>query len=189
MHPLANLSAALAVRFSHPAGGFAAASAREATVFGSRRPGFPFPLVPERVVTRWIVYMQAQGITRVLCLLPTRQLRGYHQLIETYRQSFGTANVCWSPIDDFTLANITALTQMIIPFLAESEREQQRVVVHCSGGVGRTGHILAAWLVSSRGMSNEQAIEAVRQTGRNPRESRDPGLERLLDACRTAFAT
>ncbi len=35
-------------------------------------------------------------------------------------------------------------------------------------GVGRTGHILAAWLVSGRGMSNKDAIAAVQQTGKNP---------------------
>jgi len=132
--------------------------------------------------------MQSQQVARVVCLLPQRQLAGYNHLLEAYKQSFGTSNVCWSPIQDFKLADASALTQDILPFLAAADQHQERVVVHCSGGVGRTGHILAAWLVSFRGMSNEQAIQAVQQTGRNPRESGDPGLEQLLDRCRSVFA-
>ena len=124
----------------------------------------------------------------MVCLLPQRQLAQYRGLVQAYIGSFGTSNVCWSPIEDFKLADATALTQVILPFLADADQQQERVVVHCSGGVGRTGHILAAWLVSFRGMSNEQAIQAVRQTGRNPRESRDPGLDQLLDRCRSVFA-
>lgn len=58
-------------------------------------------------------------------------------------------------------------------------------MVHCSGGIGRTGHVLAAWLVSIRGFSNKDAlakltvrvafrrkgIAAVKRTGRNPYEA------------------
>jgi protein-tyrosine phosphatase len=132
--------------------------------------------------------MQSQQIARVVCLLPQRQLTGYTHLLEAYIRSFGASKVCWSPIEDFKLADVTALTHVILPFLADSDQHQERVVVHCSGGVGRTGHILAAWLVSFRSMSNEQAIQAVQQTGRNPRESGDPALEQLLDRCRNVFA-
>ncbi|MEH2433087.1 MAG: hypothetical protein V7K25_02320 [Nostoc sp.] len=73
------------------------------------------------------------------------------------------------------------------------------VVVHCSGGIGRTGHILAAWLVSVRGLSNQAAINAVKKTGRNPYEAalvavfrgRNPltfvkELDMLLNDCRLA---
>ena len=185
---LNQLTAWLARRLSNPARGFGSAIVGEPTVFGARRPGFPFPVVSSTTVDTWIQFMQSQQIARVVCLLPQRQLAGYSHLLEAYMQSFGTSNVCWSPIEDFTLADATALTQVILPFLANADQHQQRVVVHCSGGVGRTGHILAAWLVCFRGLSNEQAIQAVRQTGRNPRESRDPGLDQLLDRCRSVFA-
>ena len=33
------------------------------------------------------------------------------------------------------------------------------------------GHVLAAWLVSGRGLPNSAAIAAVRKTGRNPYEA------------------
>jgi Dual specificity phosphatase, catalytic domain len=63
------------------------------------------------------------------------------------------------------------LTQQILPFLADANQKGEKVVVHCYGGSGRTGHVLAAWLVYARGLSNQAAVEAVKQTGRNPYEA------------------
>jgi len=188
MTALNQLFSWLTRRLSNPARGFGPARVGEPTVFGARRPGFPLPVVSSTTVDTWIQFMQSQQIGRVLCLLPQPQLAGYTHLLQAYMQSFGTSNVCWSPLEDFKLADATALTQVILPFLADADQHQERVVVHCSGGVGRTGHILAAWLVSFRGMSNEQAIQAIRQTGRNPRESGDLELDQLLDRCRSVFA-
>jgi len=178
----------LAQWMSSPERGFSVASEEEPCVFGARRPGFPFPRVSSLLVHSWIAFMRAQGITRVLCLLPPRQLDAYDDLLGTYRQIFGEHNVLWVPIEDFHLAEETQLIDQILPFLAEGERQQEKTVVHCSGGVGRTGHVLAAWLVSGRGMSNEEAIAAVKRQGRNARESRDKRLDMLLDRCRGVFS-
>jgi protein-tyrosine phosphatase len=179
----------LAEWINNPARGFTAASEREQFIFGARRPGFPFHRVSSALLQQWIVFMQAQGITRVLCLLPPQQLAAYDDLLGAYRQIFGKHNVLWIPIDDFHLAEETQLIEQIVPFLAEAEQQQEKTVVHCSGGVGRTGHVLAAWLVSYRGMSNEEAITAVKRQGRNARESRDKRLDGLLDRCREVFSS
>ncbi len=178
----------LAGWMSNPERGFTAASEQEHCVFGARRPGFPSSHVSSRQLQRWIAFMQAQGITRVLCLLPPRQLAAYDDLLGTYRQAFGEHNVLWVPIDDLHLAEEAQLIDQIVPFLAEAEQQQEKTVVHCSAGVGRTGHILAAWLVSRRGMSNEEAITTVKRQGRNARESRDKRLDELLDRCRDVFS-
>lgn len=172
---------------SNPERGFSAASEQEPCIFGARRPGFPFPRVPSHLVHSWIAFMQAQGITRVVCLLPPRQLTAYDALLEIYRQRFGEHNVLWVPIADFHLAEEAQLVEQILPFLAQADQRQEKTVVHCSGGVGRTGHVLAAWLVSHRSMSNEEAIAAVSRQGRNARESRNKNLDLLLDRCRAAF--
>jgi protein-tyrosine phosphatase len=178
----------LAGWMSRPEWGFSAASLQEPFVFGARRPGFPFPRVSSALVHAWIAFMQAQGITRVLCLLPSRQLDSYADLLGTYRHRFGEHNVLWVPIADFHLADEGQLIEQMLPFLAEGVRHHEKTVVHCSGGVGRTGHVLAAWLVSYRGMSNEEAIAAVKSQGRNAREARDKRLDILLDRCRAAFS-
>jgi protein-tyrosine phosphatase len=181
--------AKLAQRISNPMHGFSAAYEQEQIVFGARRPGFPFPRVSSRLLQSWVAFMQAQGITRVLCLLPPRQLAAYDDLLGTYERVFGRHNVLWVPIDDFHIAEETQLIDQIVPFLVEAERQQEKTVVHCSGGMGRTGHVLAAWLVSRRGMSNEEAIMTVKRQGRNAREARDKGLDRLLDRCREVFSS
>jgi protein-tyrosine phosphatase len=170
---------------------FSAASENELIVFGSTRPGY----TNEQVI-EWIEFMQNQGVKRVCCLLPETQLSHYSDLLSIYRQVFGFEQVCWAPIKDFNFAAPEILVHKILPFLATANQQNEKVVVHCSGGIGRTGHVLAAWLVAGRGLSSKSAIAAVKQTGRNPHEAviaapfkgRNPWkvaaeLKTLLDEC------
>lgn len=175
---------------------FTAASENESIVFGAARPGYS-----DEEVNQWIKFMQNQHIKRVCCLLPEAQLTRYSDLLGTYRETFGQDQVCWAPIEDFQLADRETLIHQILPFLISANDKAERVVVHCSGGIGRTGHVLAAWLVGGRGFSNKEAIAAVKRTGRNPHEAaiaallkgQNPwkvleALNMLLDDCRHAVA-
>lgn len=47
-------------------------------------------------------------------------------------------------------------------FIEEHLARNEAVVVHCRGGKGRTGTVLAAWLVS-RGLGADEAIRRVRE--------------------------
>jgi atypical dual specificity phosphatase len=49
-----------------------------------------------------------------------------------------------------------------IRFIAEQRAEQQPVAVHCEAGLGRTGTMLATYLIS-QGASAESAIRRVRE--------------------------
>jgi protein-tyrosine phosphatase len=150
---------------------FAAASAHESIVFGAARPGYS-----DVRVNQWIEHMQRQEIQHVCCLLASAQLNRYGDLLNIYRRSFGSDRVCWAPIEDFQLIERETLVHQILPFLSTADQLQEKVLVHCSGGVGRTGQVLAAWLVYGRGFSVREAIATVNRTGRNPYESAIMGL-------------
>jgi len=135
-------------------------------------------------VDQWLEFMAGRGIRRVVCLLMPEQLEYYDDLLGRYRAHFGGDRIGYAPIPDQFLAELPTLTSGILPFLAQADRRGEPTVVHCSAGIGRTGHVLAAWLVACRSYTNQDAVAAVARGGRNARESGDPRLDALLDACR-----
>lgn len=170
---------------------FKPAARDEPIIFGAERPGYPASSVDEGVIRDWILFMKDKNIKRVCCLLSQSQLDYYDEdLLAVYRQEFGEENICWAPVEDYHLAGIHMLKRQILPFLAESDANKERVVVHCSGGIGRTGHILAAWLVHGRRFEVADALSEVKETGRNPFEAVESGtatkhqLHVLLSECR-----
>lgn len=151
---------------------FGPAQAGETIVYGAQRPGYNSNSVGDARLHQWIAFMIENGIQRVCCLLPPDQLRYYSSdLLEEYRRFFGASNVCSAAVPDYHLCDQHLLETLVLPFLARSVEAAARVVVHCSGGSGRTGHVLAAWLVRYRGLSVGEALDAVVATGRDPREA------------------
>lgn len=171
----------------HSSFSFAPAAEYETHVFGACRPGYPNKTIDDTDVQAWLDFMHQQRIRRVCCLLGDDQLAYYNAcavpLLATYRAYFGAANVLHAPIADFTLAPLALLTQRILPFLADAYANNAFVVVHCAAGIGRTGHVLAAWLVHHYGLSNPVATAAVAKMGRNAHEA-GGDLDALLNAAR-----
>ncbi|PYQ83299.1 MAG: protein phosphatase [Acidobacteria bacterium] len=146
---------------------FAPARTGERTAYGARTPD-----ASPAGIFEWAEFMRAQGVTRVCCLLDAGQLAGFPVNLETeYKRLFGATCVLMEPIADHHLCSRQALRGNILPFLRATDIAGERAVIHCWGGNGRTGHVLAAWLVAARGLTPMEAIEAVEATGRLPREA------------------
>lgn len=146
---------------------FGPARTGERTAYGARTPdASPIGIL------EWADFMRAQGVTRVCCLLDATQLAGFQVNLEAeYKRLFGTTSVLMEPIADHHLCSLQALKGNILPFLSIADTGGERAVIHCWGGNGRTGHVLAAWLVAARRLSPREAVEAVEATGRLPQEA------------------
>jgi len=149
---------------------FAPAAPDETFVYGACAPGWHSAASHEDALEDWIAFVQDRGIQRVCCLMAGIDRPDEGNLAH-YRDAFGYENVRHVPVADGHLADADVLQTEILPFLDESIERDQRVVVHGLAGIGRTGHVLAAWLVHARGYRPPAAIDAVRETGRDPREA------------------
>lgn len=155
--------------------GFAPARPDETIIYGAQRPGYSSRNVDASRVSDWISFVQKSGIRRICCLLPEDQLAYYSvDLLKAYCEAFGESNVCHAPIEDYHICDHGTLERTILPFLETSDAAGTPTVVHCSGGLGRTGHVLAAWLVRHRAVSVDEAL-AIVSRDRNPREAVECG--------------
>ena len=146
----------------------------EKIVFGSKRPGYGdgTATVSETSVNQWIDFVIKNKIEAVCVLLSDHELKKYYEfdLISKYKQIFGESNLLHAPVKDYNLIEYNLLHSSVIPFLKFNNLAGQKVVVHCSGGSGRTGHVLASWLVQGRNFTIKEALTKVNKL-RNPFEA------------------
>jgi len=150
---------------------FAAAAPDEEYVYGSCAPGWHSAGNHATALDDWINGMRDRGIVRVLCLLPGQQLDDAGANLDRYVTAFGESKVRHVPVPDHHLIPERQLHEEILPFLAEAREAEEPVVVHCLAGIGRTGQVLAAWLVYNHDYGPDRAIETVREMGRDPTDA------------------
>ncbi|WP_268541533.1 dual specificity protein phosphatase 23 [Candidatus Nitrosotenuis cloacae] len=66
------------------------------------------------------------------------------------------------PTEDMTAPDIDKI-DAAVEFIRERIQNKEPVVVHCAAGIGRTGTILASYLIKYQKMSAKDAIEMVRE--------------------------
>jgi protein-tyrosine phosphatase len=154
---------------------FAPAAPEEEYVYGAAAPGWHTAADHRTAVSEWIDFMREQGIQRVCCLIPGEATDGCQFNLDRYAAAFGRDNVLHAPLLDRRMGNQAVFQESILPFLEESVRRDEPVVVHGLSGLGRTGQVLAAWLVHYRGADPESAIKTVERMGRYPAEPTESG--------------
>jgi atypical dual specificity phosphatase len=93
-----------------------------------------------------------EGVRAVLCLAMDRPLPELAQ---------AGLVVLHEPIPDFTAPDAATLSRCVA-FVTSRWADGHSVAVHCIAGIGRTGTVLAACLVST-GVAPEEAIRTVRR--------------------------
>ena len=169
---------------------FSPAAPEESFVFGSCAPGWHSACSTATAVDQWLAYVQSNGIERVCCLFAGTTAQVDESHLERYSDTFGPENVCHVPTASSRLVTREKLVDEILPFLRRSVERESPVVVQCLSGVGRTGQVLAAWLVEYHEYDPVSAVETVQEMGRDPTTLVDTGtaseeeLFALLNQCR-----
>lgn len=69
--------------------------------------------------------------------------------------------VLHSPVRDFSAPSVEQLFE-ILRWIEKMVREGKKVLIHCMGGLGRSGTVAVAWLMYSKGLPLREALRRVR---------------------------
>ncbi|MCA9696818.1 MAG: isochorismatase family protein [Myxococcales bacterium] len=110
--------------------------------------------------------LRADGIGRVLCMVPRDELERYGvgDLLDAYREAGLTA--LHLPVVDQKASSVADMDQALA-FIDAGVQAGEAVLVHCVGGLGRSGMAVACYL-GKQGLDAAEAIARVRGA-RGPR--------------------
>jgi predicted protein tyrosine phosphatase len=131
-----------------------------------------------RDATRDLDVLEHERTSHILCLLSDDEMSAYGVpgAIDAYRQR--DFEVYQLPIADQGVCTEEEM-RSAVRFVAEAVAQGGTVVIHCIGGLGRSGLAAAAFL-RERGLSASEAIAAVRAT-RSPRALETVAQERFVE--------
>ncbi len=109
-----------------------------------------------------LAVLQAEGVTHVVPLIRDEELPfyGVPGLLDTYQKA--GLQVRRLPIPDMGVTSQAEMTALVA-WLQEVIISGGRVLLHCVGGLGRSGMTAACYL-RARGLSTDEAIRTVRIT-------------------------
>jgi atypical dual specificity phosphatase len=126
---------------------------------GSGRPGRYGSLEDD------LAFLRGEGIQVIISLLETTL-----NLQDYLREGFELHHF---PVEDFTAPTIDQVTEAC-GIIEETLARGENVLVHCNAGIGRTGALLACFLVH-RGMKPTDAVSEIRDKRPMSLETREQG--------------
>ncbi len=101
-----------------------------------------------------VLWLAKTGIDRILTLtedpLPTEWLNGVE------------VEVGHVPMKDHEVPSVESM-ETGAEFIADQLKAGRTVAVHCLAGIGRTGCVLAAYMIREKGMDAREALRALRE--------------------------
>ncbi|MBI4883383.1 MAG: tyrosine-protein phosphatase [Actinobacteria bacterium] len=104
--------------------------------------------------------MTSCGATTVVCLLGADELQARYPTYLEWLRAENTHNAVWFPIGDFGAPTL-AVTDALLHELRLRLADDEHLLMHCAGGIGRTGTI-AACLLIELGMNRDDALAHIR---------------------------
>ena len=141
---------------------FGPASSRDTIVHTCERPGADDAYntpggIPQTAVQEWVDFMQARDVKRVLTLLDDNELEYFAvPLFDTYKKA-------GFKYEHIPMGGPDAKTR-VMGALHDAEAAGEKVVAHCTHGMGRSGRVAAAWLAVRYGLSAEDATREAMET-------------------------
>lgn len=133
---------------------FGRASPLDSVMHSAERPGNPPEkdgIVGTAEVQEWIDFIKGQGVTNVIALLEEKELAIYEE--PGLQKMMSDNGMKWHRIG----MGSDGAPKEILTLIEEAEARGEKVVTHCTGGIGRCGRACAAWLVHRYDLSPEVA--------------------------------
>ncbi|HIE24313.1 MAG TPA: hypothetical protein EYP68_08820 [Candidatus Korarchaeota archaeon] len=136
--------------------------------------GSPMPN-GEKELLRWL----NAGIKGVVVLIEEHEISFLWSSMEQYLQELEELGfeVYHSPIRDFEAPSLEQCLR-ILKWISKRVSEKKAVLIHCRGGIGRTGTIAACYLVYKHGLTPSEALSEVRR--KIPYAAEVPSQEKIV---------